>query len=225
MPTHSSHTHSLCATLIYLRYLYSVCTVYVFHISPARPLCHSLPVLAVAFYLFLFFYKAFLFICVCKIYARGYKIICCQDKADATRLAPAGPAAATAAAASHPLGQCQLFSSAKNSWQYTHTHTHSHTGARRRQSNCNHSVCCLSLLFYFCLHFSVSGAGSDCATGTRTTTRQSTGDAQLFSFCCTLPLSFSSASRALSFSLCAAESELCSQQYIENIFVALKKDK
>lgn len=179
--------------------------MYVFPISPARPLCHSLPVLAVAFYLFLFFYKAFLFICVCKIYARGYKIICCQDKADATWLAPAGPAAATAAAAaaaaSHPLGQCQLFSSAKNSWQYTHTHTHSHTGARRRQSNCNHSVCCLSLLFYFCLHFSVSGAGSDCATGTRTTTRQSTGDA--LSFCCTLPLSLSILPLALPPSLCA----------------------
>jgi len=37
--------------------------------------------LAFYLYLFLFFYKAFLFICVCKIYARGYKIICCQDKA------------------------------------------------------------------------------------------------------------------------------------------------
>lgn len=43
------------------------------------------------------------------------------------------------------------------------THIHTHTNTWR--SNCNHSVCCLSLLFYFCLHFSVSGASAGAVLG------------------------------------------------------------
>lgn len=79
----------------------------------------------------------------------------------------------------HPLGQCQLFSQLKIAPGTAHTY----------RSNCNHSVCCLSLLFYFCLHFSVSVLSGGCRLGIG----QSAGDRLL------------------------AESELCSQQFIENI--------
>lgn len=184
-----------------------------------RPQPPPLPPTWLAFYLFLFlfFYKAFLFICVCKIYARGYKIICCQDKAgqqlgSPTPFGPLQRCGADAANAADAAAVRILWANANYLAQLKiadSTHIHTHTNAQ--QSNCNHSVCCLSLLFYFCLHFSVSGTGAGWRPS-RTRFAQSARD--------TLPSLPLSLSPTLSRSL--AESELCSQQFIENIFVVSK---
>lgn len=108
---------------------------------------------------------------------------------------------------SHPLGQCQLFSSAKNSRQHTHTHAHKRI-AKQLQSL---SLLLKSFVLFLFAFFSVRHWRRLAAQQDQIRTRDPP------------PPLTRSLSIFLSHSL--AESELCSQQFIENIFVVSKQKK